>query len=97
MGYIYPDAEFRLAHTTQMRKAVRAEAEKIANKARARLAEHRETGASRIVVEQGDVDSHVILDDPAALSIEFGHGAYTTKNGRHVGASEPLYILRGSL
>lgn len=44
--------------------------------AEARLAAHFHTGASRIDIEEGDVDHYVVLDDTrgldAALSIEYG-------------------------
>lgn len=94
---VYRGIEKRLARTRGVRAAVRVAAEGIADKARANLAEHRETGESRIVVVHDAVDSLVVLDDPASMSIEFGHGAYVRKDGRHVGASEGIHVLRGAL
>lgn len=44
--------------------------------AEANLRAHEDTGASRITIEEGDVDRYVVLDDDrgqdAAMSIEFG-------------------------
>lgn len=94
---VYRGIEKRLARTRGVRAAVKVTAEAIGDKARANLAGHRETGESRIVVQHDAVDSLVILDDPASLSIEFGHAAYVRKDGRHVGASEGIHVLRGAL
>lgn len=85
--------ERRLATLPGVKAKRRAAAEVIAAKARANLAAHRDTGASSIKVEHGPVDSLVILDDPASLSIEFGHGGYVRKSGAVVGPSEGLHIL----
>ncbi len=72
---------------------VQAVAEELAQVARGELAKHRDTGAASIEVKLGHPDSIVSLVDEAALSIEFGHGSYDTKDGRHVGASEGLHIM----
>lgn len=57
-----------------VRPAIRAEADKVGAKASAVLAANRDTGASRIEVNSGDVvDAFVELVDKGAMSIEFGH------------------------
>ena len=38
-----------------------------------RLAMHRYSGAAQVTISEGAVDWFVNLDDPAAMSIEFGH------------------------
>ncbi|HVV11579.1 DUF5403 family protein [Amycolatopsis sp.] len=54
--------------------AVDAAALEIGVKAEAKLNRHRQSGASRIEVESGRVDSYVWLVDPDdAMAIEFGH------------------------
>lgn len=65
--------------------AVHDKAEEIGQRAELRLSGHRRTGAANVLVKRGDVDSYVILDDDAAMSIEFGHW-YTNGNG------EPKYV-----
>lgn len=62
------------------------------------LLEHRQEGHARIVIEKGDVDRYIILDDDggdeAALSIEFGRAGYIDpETGETYGAMEGLYIL----
>lgn len=63
-----------------------------AQKASQVLANHRDQGHSKIVVDQGDIDSYVVLDDTrglgAALSIEFGH---EDKNGNYIPGPAPLH------
>lgn len=63
--------------------------------AKADLATHRDTGAADIDMDYTPTDAIISLVDPegAELSIEFGRGEYTTKDGRHVGAMEGLHIL----
>ena len=84
----------KIAHLPEVIAAVHDAAEENGAKAAARLAAHRDTGAASISVTQGDVDSFVNLDDPAALSIQFGHmvkGKYETDEPKYVPG---LYILR---
>ncbi|ASR77126.1 tail completion or Neck1 protein [Mycobacterium phage MyraDee] len=76
---------------------VHDEAESGARKAKARLARHRYQGQAKVTVTQGDVDSFINLEDPNALSIEFGHfvkGKFGNKDGtpKHV---KGLYIITG--
>lgn len=46
------------------------------------------TGASQIKVKQGDVDAHIIFDDPWAWDIEFGH-----RIGKSTKRTRGLYVL----
>jgi uncharacterized protein DUF5403 len=69
------DADEIAAHLAGVRDAVHDAAEGIAGRARATLAEHRDTGAATIEVTRGRTDAHVALVDEAALSIEYGHTA----------------------
>lgn len=64
-----------ISHIDGVKRAVKNEADDIGNIARRRLNTEpkRRTGASQVVVSQGDTDAFVSLVDPAALSIEFGH------------------------
>lgn len=69
----------------------------VGSKAEARLKQHRHSGAADITVTHGDVDSFVNLDDPAALSIEFGHMV----KGKFEDPNKPkfvpgLYIISGA-
>lgn len=52
-----------VAHLPGVRRALKEEAQAGAARAKAKLAMHRDTGASRIVVSQGTVDAWVGLDD----------------------------------
>ena len=74
---------------------VRATAGRIATTAEQVLAGHRtgEVDGARIEVRHERVDSLVVLEDPASLSIEFGRSEFTTGAGRTVGAMEGLHIL----
>jgi hypothetical protein len=94
---VYPNTERLIAGLSGVRAFRRKSAEEIGVSARARLAAHRETGGASIVVEHSELDSDVILDDPAALSIEFGRGQFTRADGRTIGAMEGLHILSGAL
>lgn len=59
-------------------------------RAEAKLAQHRDTGASSIHVERGKVDRWLELEDAHAMSIEFGR--QPDENGRD--GMEGLRILR---
>jgi len=78
----------RLKHVVA---AVADEADDIGRIAQERLNEHRETGAAKIEVTHGDVDSLVSLVDKAALSIELGH--HTPDKKKFVNG---LYIVSGA-
>lgn len=78
-----------VSHLENVKAEVDSEARKIGTKARARLASHRKTGQAKVTVSHGEVDSFVNLEDPAALSIEFGHfvkGRFGDEDG------EPKYV-----
>jgi hypothetical protein len=62
-----------VSHLGEVKDEVADVADMRAGQSKALLAGHRDTGAAEITVTHGDVDSFVNLDDPAALSIEFGH------------------------
>jgi hypothetical protein len=94
MAYIRDDEAFRGQLARECgRRATSPAAVAVGARASALLAAHRETGSAQIVVEHGAVDSYVVLDDPASLSIEFGRGEYTRGDGRRVGAMEGLHVL----
>ena len=85
------------AHTPQVKRKLDQVADRIAGRARAKLAAHRKSGDARIERSSGTVDEFVSLVDrrrrggPAAAAIEFGHIA---RNGRVV---RGLHILTGSI
>ncbi|GGM64787.1 hypothetical protein GCM10012275_39210 [Longimycelium tulufanense] len=71
--------------------AVSGKAQTFGGRAKMRLAPHRDRGDAKVVVRRGHVDSYVILDDEAAMSIEFGH--FHNVTGEWV---EGLYIITGA-
>lgn len=75
-----------------VRRAVRAKAEDLAGRARGLLGAHRVTGATRIEVTSGKVDSFVSMIGEGVISIEYGHGPYE-RDGRLIGASQGLYVI----
>lgn len=88
MAEINPNAQDIVAHLPGVRAAVGDAADKIATRARATLAAHRDSGDARVEATRGGTDSHVSLVDEAALSIEYGH---FTPNGTLV---RGLRVLR---
>ncbi len=78
-----------------VKDAVHDEAQRISVRAKARLAPHRDTGRARVLVVRGEVDSYVVLDDEAAMSIEFGHFV-KDENGNTGKYVRGLYILSGA-
>lgn len=94
MATVNPRVNQIVAGLPGAKEAVTTQAREIQARARALLGEHRETGESRIKRERaGRYDWMVSLVDPAALSIEYGHEAYTRPDGHHVGASQGLYVI----
>ncbi|SDI41081.1 hypothetical protein SAMN05421505_14930 [Sinosporangium album] len=93
MAQVYAGINRIVSREPGVKAAVRAKAEEIGGRGRAFLAAHRDTGAAAVEVTSGRVDSVVSLVDPNALSIEYGHAAYTRKDGREVGASQGLYVI----
>lgn len=89
--------ERRLAAAGGVQKVVHATADAIGGRARAILAQHRVSGAASIRVDHSGIDSEVILDDPASLSIEYGRGGYTRADGAYVGPAEGLHVLGRAL
>lgn len=73
--------------------ATKAKADELGGRAEGILAAHRDTGEAKVEVTGGRVDAFVWLVDEAALSIEYGRQAFTTDDGRRVGAMQGLYIL----
>lgn len=87
------EVDAAIAHMPGVVAAVHAEAVKIAERAKADLASHRDTGAAHIVVDREDIDTLVSLVDEAAISIEYGREAGTDRSGRKQGAMQGLHIL----
>ncbi|GAB4584404.1 DUF5403 family protein [Nocardia sp. IFM 10818] len=85
-----------ISHLDGVKGAAAAEANEIGSRAESRLAGHRRSGRAKVTVTHGDVDSFVNLEDPAAMSIEFGHmvkGKYETEEPKYVPG---LYIITGA-
>lgn len=72
MAQVYSWAPRDVSRLSGVRSAVGEKGRGIAAKARADLARHRETGASKISTESRSPDYLVHLDDVAAAAIEFG-------------------------
>lgn len=72
MAEVYDYAPRVVSRLPGVRAEVAAKGSEIAARARASLAGHRETGASKIRVERRSPDYLVHLVDDAALAIEFG-------------------------
>lgn len=94
MAKLRKDIGRRLARTPEVKKVVRAVAEKILAAAQARANAHRHTGgfANSMHIETGRTNAYVVADDPLAVSKEFGHT--DEKTGRHVPG---LHALSGGL
>lgn len=91
----YSDTGFNklISHMGGVHDAVGDVADERAGQSKARLAQHRDEGQAQITVTEGSVDWFVNLDDPAALSIEFGHwvkGKYETDTPKFVPG---IYVL----
>lgn len=85
-----------LARLPGVKVAVHAAAEPIADRARSNLAGHRETGASSIEIHQLAVDTEIVLNDVASLSIEFGRNGLIgplREGQRRPGPMEGLHVL----
>lgn len=101
MAYVKPTTDRIVAHLPGVKAAVWIMAEDGAANARAKLAAHRYRGDAQIEVSLGKkTDAYVTLSDMrgqrAALSIEFGHGPYTSADGRKIGPSQGLAVVRGA-
>lgn len=93
MAEVYREIENYLSHMVGVKAAVKVAAEEGAETARTLLAQHRHSGAARIlVVTSRGPDTFVTLDDDrgqgAAMTIEFGR-----KGGGKSGSMEGLHVL----
>lgn len=95
MASVYRNANAVVAHLEGVHLAVIAERDVLAAQARAKFAPHDRPGGHEITTRDDKVDALVSLDGPIPWAVEYGHAAYTTKSGRHVGASTGLHILTG--
>jgi hypothetical protein len=91
---VYKGMDAKIAHMAGVKAAVHAKGREIEARANVFLAPHRRTGQAHIEGDVEDTDYVVSLVDPAALSIEFGRGGYTTKSGAQIGPAEGLHVLR---
>lgn len=84
-----------VSHLPGVVASVANQAQKIGAKAEAKLRAHTYEGHASISITHGETDSFVNLDDPAALSIEFGHDLvyFGNETGKHVPG---LYIITGA-
>lgn len=82
-----------MAHVNVVQHDLTRRARTMWAKAEWLLSGHRDTGAARILVESGDIDRHIILDDSrglgAAMSIEYGRSG--GDDGK--GAMRGTYVL----
>lgn len=82
-----------MAHQREVQADLDKRGKAMGAKAEWLLAGHRDQGHARILVEEGDIDRHIILDDArgldAAMSIEYGRKG--GDDGR--GASRGAYVL----
>lgn len=97
MASVTRNLDAKVAHMRGVKAEVRRVGDGIGARAKARLAAHKSTGSAEVVVEHGITDTVVALVDPAALSIEFGRGGFTTRSGRKVGPMDGLHIVTGAV
>lgn len=85
-----------IAHQEDVQQELTDVAGESATKAEWLLAGHRDAGHARILVEVGDVDRHIILDDSrgldAAMSIEYGRKPFN-KKGRPQAPMHGTFVL----
>ena len=89
MASVYASVDRIVAHEVQ--PAVVERAEILANRARTRLAQHRESGRARIEVTRGrrsDAFVELVDDGGNAVAIEYGR-----RGSRGRGASQGVYAL----
>lgn len=72
MAIVYKDCDAIIAHLPEVQAELDVVARRLESTARTDLASHRDTGAHRIYGARGKLDRYVILEGPAAVSIEFG-------------------------
>ncbi len=82
-----------IAHQEKVQRDLDRRSNAMGLKAEGLLAIHRHSGHARILVEEGDIDRYIILDDSrgldAAMSIEYGRRGDEQGNG----FSRGTYIL----
>lgn len=88
-----------VAREREVRGSLRKEALAITVKSDRILRWNRDTGSSRVVLVHGDIDYSIVLDDPWAAAIEYGHDAYLafrehSERFVYVGASKGIRVLR---
>lgn len=95
MATVYNNARHRKMLAKFAKAEVISSAEEVAAKARAELAAHRDTGASRIITRRAGVDQLVILEDDqgGAMAIEFGRAGGIDRKGRKYPPQEGKNIL----
>lgn len=83
-----------IAHTEAVQEELMMRSWEIAMRAEANLVEHRQEGHARILLMRGDIDHYVVLEDEAALSLEFGRAGFIDPDtGIVYDRMEPLFIL----
>ena len=96
MAFLRPDIASIVAHIPGVVAEVQQHGHGVHAKAEAAFAVHNRPGGHEVVGEKQDTDYLVSLEGPAPVSVEYGHGAYTTERGGkvvEVGASQGLHIL----
>ncbi|MFJ4796945.1 DUF5403 family protein [Kitasatospora purpeofusca] len=75
MATVKPNTNAVVAHLPEVRAEIAAELERRAERVRAVIAAHVETGAlaASLNVEVDRTDSTVSISDPAVISINYGH------------------------
>lgn len=91
--FVRDDVDSIAAHMTGVKAEVVTEGKRREALARARLAQHRHSGAAQVTGHREDTDYVVELADEAALSIEYGREGFTREDGVSVGPMEGLHIL----
>lgn len=81
-----------VSHLDGVHDALGDTAKQVRRSGQSRLEQHRYEGDAKVTITEGDVDWFVNLDDPAALSIEFGHMS-KKKNGANGHYVPGLYII----
>ena len=82
----------RLAHSSAVRRVVRAERDRIKDAAETLFAPHDRPGGHKITTSNGIVDAYVSLEGPAAAALEFGHFTVPDKKGE-VRFVEGLHVM----
>lgn len=97
MATVSKNANAQVARLKGVKMSAKEQAEILAARARGLLSQHRDTGATKVKVSRGKVDSFVSMEGPAAISIEYGREAGVSANGRRYAAQEGLYIMHRTI